>query len=66
MTPDPHYLLPDPIETYEAAKMLVKENFFVLPYMPADPVLAKRLEDLGCAAVMPLGAAIEVEAIIAR
>jgi thiazole synthase len=56
--PNPHHLMPDPIETYEAAKMLVKENFFVLPYMPADPVLAKRLEDLGCAAVMPLGAAI--------
>jgi thiazole synthase len=56
--PNPHHLLPDPIETYEAAKILVAEGFLVLPYMPADPVLARRLEDLGCAAVMPLGAAI--------
>lgn len=56
--PNPHHLMPDPIETYEAAKMLVKEDFIVLPYMPADPVLAKRLEDVGCAAVMPLGSAI--------
>ena len=56
--PNPHHLLPDPIETYEAAKILVAEGFFVLPYMPADPVLAKRLEEVGCAAVMPLGAAI--------
>jgi thiazole synthase len=56
--PNPHHLLPDPLETYEAAKVLVKEGFCVLPYMPADPVLAKRLEEIGCAAVMPLGAAI--------
>lgn len=56
--PNPHHLMPDPIETYEAAKVLVKEGFVVLPYMPADPVLAKRLEDVGCAAVMPLGSAI--------
>jgi len=56
--PNPHHLMPDPIETYEAAKILVKEGFVVMPYMPADPVLAKRLEDLGCASVMPLGAAI--------
>jgi thiazole synthase len=56
--PNPHHLLPDPIETYEAAIELVKQNFIVLPYIPADPVLAKRLEDVGCAAVMPLGAAI--------
>jgi len=56
--PNPHHLLPDPIETYLAANELVKEEFSVLPYMPADPVLAKRLEDIGCAAVMPLGAAI--------
>ena len=56
--PDPHHLLPDPIETYEAAIELAKQDFVVLPYMPADPVLAKRLEDVGCAAVMPLGAAI--------
>ena len=56
--PNPHHLMPDPIETYDAAKKLVKEGFVVLPYMPADPILAKRLEDAGCAAVMPLGAAI--------
>ena len=56
--PNPHHLLPDPIETYEAALELTKEGFIVLPYMPADPVLAKRLEEVGCAAVMPLGAAI--------
>lgn len=56
--PNPHHLLPDPIETYEAAVELVKQDFLVLPYIPADPVLAKRLEDIGCAAVMPLGAAI--------
>jgi len=56
--PNPHHLLPDAIETYEAAIELVKQDFVVLPYIPADPVLAKRLEDIGCAAVMPLGAAI--------
>ena len=56
--PNPHHLLPDPIETYEAAIELAKQDFLVLPYIPADPVLAKRLEDVGCAAVMPLGAAI--------
>lgn len=56
--PNPHHLMPDPIETYEACRTLVKEGFVVLPYMPADPVLAKRLEDAGCAAVMPLGSAI--------
>lgn len=56
--PNPHHLMPDPIETYEAAGILVKEGFTVMPYMPADPVLAKRLEDVGCASVMPLGAAI--------
>src|SRR5512143_1884458 len=56
--PNPHHLMPDPIETFEAARTLVKEGFVVLPYMPADPVLAKRLEDCGCAAVMPLGSAI--------
>ncbi len=56
--PNPHHLMPDPIETFLAAKKLVKEGFFVLPYMPADPVLAKRLEEEGCSAVMPLGAAI--------
>jgi thiazole synthase len=50
--------MPDPIETYEASVALVDEGFAVLPYMPADPVLAKRLEDAGVAAVMPLGSAI--------
>ncbi|TAN37723.1 MAG: thiazole synthase [Verrucomicrobia bacterium] len=56
--PNPQHLLPDPIETLEAAKVLAAEGFFVMPYMPADPVLAKRLEDVGCASVMPLGAPI--------
>ncbi len=56
--PDPRYLLPDPIETYEAAKILVKEGFTVLPYINADPVLAKRLQEIGCATVMPLGSPI--------
>ena len=56
--PNPHHLMPDPLETYDACKQLAKEGFIVLPYMPADPVLAKRLEDVGCAAVMPLGSAI--------
>ncbi len=56
--PNPHHLLPDPLETYEACSILAKEGFVVLPYMPADPVLAKRLEDIGVAAVMPLGSAI--------
>lgn len=56
--PNPHHLMPDAIETYEASKVLAREGFIVLPYMPADPVLAKRLEEVGCAAVMPLGSAI--------
>lgn len=56
--PDPQYLLPDPVETLCAAEMLVKEGFTVLPYIHADPVLAKRLEDVGCATVMPLGSPI--------
>jgi len=56
--PDPRYLLPDPIETFRAAELLVKEGFTVLPYINADPVLAKRLQDVGCAAVMPLGSPI--------
>jgi thiazole synthase len=55
ITPDPRYLLPDPVETLKAAEALVKEGFTVLPYMGADPVLAKRLEEAGCATVMPLG-----------
>lgn len=56
--PDPRYLLPDPIETLKAAEILVKEGFIVLPYINADPVLAKRLEDVGTATVMPLGSPI--------
>jgi len=56
--PDPTYLLPDPIETLAAAEILVKEGFTVLPYINADPVLAKRLQDVGTATVMPLGAPI--------
>lgn len=56
--PDPKYLMPDPIETLLAAEQLVKEGFIVLPYCHADPVLCKRLEEVGCAAVMPLGAPI--------
>lgn len=56
--PNPHHLMPDPIETFNAAVCLVKEGFVVLPYISADPALAKRLEDIGCAAVMPLGSAI--------
>jgi thiazole synthase len=56
--PDPKYLLPDPIGTLEAARVLIDEGFVVLPYIHADPVLARRLEELGCATVMPLGSAI--------
>jgi len=56
--PDPRYLLPDPVETLKAAEMLVKEGFTVLPYINADPVLAKRLQDIGTATVMPLGSPI--------
>lgn len=56
--PDPHYLLPDPVETLKATEILVKEGFTVLPYINADPVLAKRLQDSGAATVMPLGAPI--------
>jgi thiazole synthase len=56
VTPDPRYLLPDPIETLKAAEVLVADGFTVLPYINADPVLAKRLEEAGCATVMPLGA----------
>src|SRR5437016_5823505 len=55
VTPEPRYLLPDPVETLKAAEALVAEGFTVLPYVNADPVLAKRLEDVGCATVMPLG-----------
>ena len=56
--PDPTYLLPDPIETLKAAEILVNEGFVVLPYINADPVLAKRLQDVGVATVMPLGSPI--------
>jgi thiazole synthase len=56
--PDPRHLLPDPIETLKAAEILVKEGFTVLPYINADPVLAKRLEEVGTATVMPLGSPI--------
>ena len=56
--PDPRYLLPDPIETLKAAESLVGEGFTVLPYINADPILARRLEQVGCATVMPLGSPI--------
>jgi thiazole synthase len=56
--PDPKYLFPDPAATLEAARRLVDEGFIVLPYIHADPVLARRLEEAGCATVMPLGSAI--------
>ncbi|HEX9642210.1 MAG TPA: thiazole synthase [Candidatus Krumholzibacteria bacterium] len=71
VTPDLRHLLPDPIETLRAAELLVADGFTVLPYMPADPVLAKRLEEAGTAAVMPLGSPIgsnrglETEAMLA-
>ncbi len=55
VTPEPRYLLPDPVETLSAAEKLVADGFTVLPYIGADPVLAKRLEEAGCATVMPLG-----------
>lgn len=56
--PDAKYLLPDPVETLRAAEILVGEGFTVLPYMPADPVLARRLSEVGCATVMPLASPI--------
>ena len=56
--PDPRYLLPDPVETLKAAEALVADGFTVLPYMLPDPVLAKRLEEAGCATLMPLAAPI--------
>jgi thiazole synthase len=58
VTPDPYYLLPDPIETLKAAEILVKEGFIVLPYINADPILAKKLADVGTATVMPLASPI--------
>nr|MDT0666815.1 HisA/HisF-related TIM barrel protein [Micromonospora sp. DSM 115978] len=54
-TPDPRTLAPDPIETLRAAELLVADGFTVLPYCSADPVLCRRLEEAGCATVMPLG-----------
>jgi thiazole synthase len=56
--PNPHHLLPDAVETLEACRRLAADGFIVMPYIPADPVLARRLEDVGCASVMPLGSAI--------
>ena len=56
--PDKKYLLPDPIETLKAAEVLIKKGFAVLPYINADPILAKRLEEVGCSTVMPLGSPI--------
>ncbi len=58
VTPDPRTLLPDPIETLRATELLVKDGFVVLPYMNADPILALKLQDVGAAAVMPLGSPI--------
>jgi len=58
VTPDPYYLLPDPVETLKAAQILIKDGFTVLPYINADPILAKHLQEAGTAAVMPLGAPI--------
>ncbi|RIK08022.1 MAG: thiazole synthase [Acidobacteria bacterium] len=55
VTPDPRYLIPDPVGTLRAAERLVAEGFTVLPYMNADPILARHLEEAGCATVMPLG-----------
>ncbi len=58
VTPDPHYLLPDGTETLKAAQTLVKAGFVVLPYINADPILAKKLQDIGTATVMPLASPI--------
>ena len=58
VTPDPYYLLPDGEETLKAAKELVQDGFVVLPYINADPILAKKLQDVGCATVMPLASPI--------
>ena len=58
VTPDPRTLLPDPVEALKATEVLVKEGFNVLPYMNADPILALKLQDVGAAAVMPLGSPI--------
>jgi thiazole synthase len=58
VTPDPRYLLPDPVETLKATEILAAEGFKVLPYIGADPVLAKRLQEAGAVTVMPLGSPI--------
>ena len=58
VTPDPNYLLPDSVETLKAAEILIKDGFTVLPYIQADPILAKQLEEAGAATVMPLGSPI--------
>jgi len=58
VVPEPKWLFPDPVGTLEAARLLVKEGFTVLPYIHADPILARQLEEVGCATVMPLGSAI--------
>jgi thiazole synthase len=58
VTPDPYYLLPDPVETLKAAEILIKDDCVVLPYINADPILAKKLEDVGTATVMPLASPI--------
>ena len=58
VVPEPRYLLPDPVETLRAAEVLVRKGFTVLPYINADPMLAKRLEEVGAATVMPLGSPI--------
>ena len=58
VTPEPKWLLPDPVETLRATEILVKEGFVVLPYIGADPIVAKRLEEAGAATVMPLGSPI--------
>lgn len=55
VTPEPRHLLPDPVETLRASEIMVAEGFTVLPYCPADPILCKHLEEVGCATVMPLG-----------
>jgi thiazole synthase len=58
VTPEPDYLLPDPVATLQAARELVAQGFTVLPYMNADPILARHLEEVGCATLMPLAAPI--------
>ena len=58
VTPDPYYLLPDPVETLKAAEIMVRDGFVVLPYINADPILSKKLEDVGAATVMPLASPI--------